>query len=124
MIIQIWHSRNSDFQKELYEPIKNALFFTDHTWIFPHDGENIDSKESLKTVDLFIAEVSLPSTGLGIEIGFASNYEKRILCLYRKWSTISSSLKYVCEDFIEYKNTKDITRQIFTFLNHFLWQKN
>lgn len=54
---------------ELYGPIQNASFFQDHVWIFPHDGTiHVNSRESLKTVDLFIAEVSVPATGLGIEI--------------------------------------------------------
>ena len=61
-------ARNSDYQKELYEPLKNAPFFLDHTWIFPHDGVEVNSRESLKNIDLFIAEVSHPATGLGIEI--------------------------------------------------------
>jgi hypothetical protein len=43
-----------------------------------------NSRESLKTVDIFIAEVSYPATGLGIEIGFTSLYGKRILCISKK----------------------------------------
>ena len=61
MKIQVGHSRDFDFVKELYEPIKKAIFFTDHEFIFPHDGREIDSKETLKNIDIFIAEVSYPS---------------------------------------------------------------
>ncbi len=119
MIIQVWHTRNSDFQKELYDPIKNAYFFHDYTWIIPHDWtEIISSKETLKTIDLFIAEVSFHATGLGIELGFSSAYEKRILCIYKKWSKISSSLKFVTQDFIEYENTEDMIEKVWNFLKN------
>ncbi len=116
MIIQIWHSRKSEYQKELYEPIKKASFFREHTFIFPHDGVNIDSRKSLKTVDLFIVEVSHPSTGLGIEIGLASSYGKRILCVSKKWSQISSSLSLVTEDYIEYDEIDYMVHQIGLFI--------
>jgi hypothetical protein len=116
MIIQIWHSRDSNFQVELYLPIKDSSFFNNHTWIFPHDWNEIDSRESLKSVDLFIAEVSQSATGLGIEMGLASAYEKKILCIYKKWSHISNSLKYVTDNFIEYESSEDMIRKIDTFL--------
>ena len=119
MIIQLWHARDSDFQDELYNPLKSASFFSEHIWIFPHDGiAKYDSKETLRTVDIFIAEVSHPATGLGIEIGFASLYGKRILCISKKWSQISSSLKYVTEDFIEYDDTKDMIDKVWSFLKN------
>jgi hypothetical protein len=35
----------------------------------------------LKEVDIFLAEVSTPATGLGIELGFAYLYKKRIICI-------------------------------------------
>lgn len=38
----------------------------------------------LKETDVFIAEVSTPSLGVGYEIAKAEEWGKRILCLYRK----------------------------------------
>ncbi len=99
--------------------MKNSEFFYEHTWIFPHDGEVTDSRESLKAVDLFIAEVSQPGTGLGIEIGLASAYGKRILCISKKWAKISSSLKFVTKDFIECENTEDMVYRIWDYLKNF-----
>ncbi len=116
MIIQIWHSRRSKYEKELYEPIKKSSFFSEHTFIFPHDGEAIDSRESLKTVDLFITEVTYSATGLGIEIGLASAYGKKILCISKKGSKIASSLSYVTTDFLEYENSEDMIEKIHSFL--------
>ncbi len=117
MIIQLWHARDSDFQAELYAPLKGSSLFTEHEWLLPHDGvASYSSRESLKTVDLFIAEVSQPATGLGIELGFASLYGKRILCISKKWAKISSSLGYVTEDFIEYEDPADMVCKISNFL--------
>jgi hypothetical protein len=48
---------------ELYDPLKGSEFFHEHDWIFPHDGTALyNSRETLKTVDLFIVEVSNPAT--------------------------------------------------------------
>jgi hypothetical protein len=117
-MIQIWHTRNSHFHQELYEPIKNASFFHEHTFIFPHDGVDWSSKETLKNIDLFIAEVSTPATGLWIELGFASAYGKKILCIYKKWSKISASLKLITENFIEYDSSVDMIEKVGAFFKN------
>lgn len=122
MIIQLWHARDSDFHNDLYIPLKNSSLFTEHEWLFPHDGiASYSSRESLKTVDLFIAEVSQPATGLGIELGFASLYGKRILCISKKWAKIANSLKYVTKDFIEYENKEDMISKIEAYISQNIW---
>lgn len=40
------------------------------------------TKDIIKTCDLMIAEVSLPATGLGIELGWAKAFKVPILCMY------------------------------------------
>ena len=37
MNISIAHSTNFDFEKELYEPIKNSFRLRNHTFFFPED---------------------------------------------------------------------------------------
>ena len=117
MIIQLWHSRDSNYLNDLYDPIKNSSFFIDHSWIFPHDGNiHVDSRESLKSVDLFIVDVTNPATGLGIEIGFASVYNTDIIYIYKQWSNISSSLRYITDMYIEYTSTEDLIEQLGSYL--------
>ena len=40
----------------------------------------------LEKVDVVVAEVSIPSIGVGYEIGKAENLNKSIICLYRSGS--------------------------------------
>lgn len=46
--------------------------------------------EIIKKSKLIVAEVSNPSTGTGVEIGFALLYKKPIICLAKKGADISS----------------------------------
>ena len=108
MKIYVAHSREIDYLNELYEPLKelNADF------IFPHaDGKNIcNSRDFYKNLDLVIAEVSKPATGLGIELGFLFDAGVPIYCLSKKGSKVSSSLKSVTSNFYEYENREDLKK--------------
>lgn len=46
----------------------------------------------IKNCDALIAEVSVPSHGVGYEIGFALNIGKPVLCLYRKDKRVSKMI--------------------------------
>ncbi len=109
MKIQISHLKNYDFVTEIYTPIKTSGLREEHEFILPHETPEtkINSKETLKTVDLLIAEVSYPATGQGIELWFANIYDKPILCLYKKWFAIAGSLKYISNDIREYSNSEE-----------------
>ncbi len=110
MRIYIGHSREFDFKKEFYEPLKKL----NYEFIFPHEhsDEPFNSKEFLKTCDLMIAEVSFPSTGLGIEIGWADFLEIPIIFIYKSGSKISGSLKLMKGKFIEYSDGEDLKRKL------------
>lgn len=112
MKIQLWHSRDTNFLQELYIPLKEN--FSQIEWIFPHEenGKFMKSEDTLKEVDIFLAEVSTPATGLGIELGFAYLYKKRIICLSKEGVKIASSLKYICTEFIEYSDEKDMIEKL------------
>ena len=110
MIIQIGHSHEYDFIHELYEPIKQSDLYKNHQVIFPHEEWNswINSEESLKKVELFVAEISHSSTGLGIELWFAKAYKLPIVCIHKKWITISSSIDYLTNNIHEYSNSEEL----------------
>ncbi len=111
MKIYIAHSSAFDFQKELYQPIQNSALAKEDEFIFPHrdSGEPFNSKELFQNgCDLIIAEVSYPATGLGIELGWADLLNVPIVCIYKKGSKASGSLKVVTETFLEYSDTEDL----------------
>ena len=73
--------------------VPTALLATPHVMVME---EVIDPGEVyqrditwIDSSDLLIAEVSTPSHGVGYEIGYALNREKRVICLYKKDVKIS-----------------------------------
>jgi nucleoside 2-deoxyribosyltransferase len=109
MKIYIAHSRDFDYQSELYLPIKNSEIFKLHDIILPHDGVNYKhDRDFYKSIDMVIAEVSYPSTGLGIELGFLYDDNKRIYCIYKDNMKISSSINAITKNIYEYKNKEDM----------------
>ena len=67
--------------------------------------------------DIIVAEVSNPSLGVGYEIGRAIEYNKKILCLYRKKdkkrlsAMISGSNKLTCIEYIALSDLKILIDQ-------------
>ncbi len=121
MNIYVAHSGNYDYLKLLYYPIRNSDLNIKYNIVLPHEnkGEPYNSKEYLKKCDLMIADVSLPSTGEGIELGWADIYKTPIVCVFLKNTKISNSLKVLTDDFIEYENPDDLVLKLINFLNEF-----
>ena len=120
MKIYISHSSKYDYINKIYNPIKSSDLFSSHSFFFPHDDGNdtIVAREIISDYDLLIAEVSLPATGQGIELGYAYYSKTPILCIYEKGAKISSSLKFITNNFIEYEDTEDMIKKIDNFINH------
>lgn len=116
MRIYISHSSSYDYINEVYNPIIKSDLSKTNIFFFPHENKNENTKEIISSYDLVIAEVSLPSTGQGIELGWASYEKIPILCIYKKGAKISSSLKFITNQFIEYENKEDMIEKIKDFL--------
>ncbi len=118
MKIYVSHSKNFDFKKELYEVLENSNL--GQGFILPHKDSDtpFNTKELFqnKNCDLIIAEVSFPATGQGIELGWADIYKIPVVCIYKKGSKISGSLKIIADKFIEYKNAEDLINKLEEFL--------
>ena len=113
MKIYVGHSNDWNYENELYNPILKSELNKKHDIILPHlNNRSFDTKKVIEEADLFIAEVSRPSLGLGIEIGRAEQIGKKILCIYKKCEKVSSSLKYVDASLIEYNDEKDMIDKI------------
>ncbi len=113
--IYIAHSSDFDFKSELYKPLRNSELNSLYEITLPHenDQEPFESRKLLKSnCDLLIAEVSYPSTGLGIELGWANIYNVPVICIYKTGTKFSSALKTVSDTLIEYSNEKEMISKL------------
>jgi nucleoside 2-deoxyribosyltransferase len=116
MKIYVGHSKELNFKDELYLPLRESQLNSVHEIILPHEiyqeAGDFTTKNIIKTCDVMIAEVSFPTTGMGIELGWANSFGIPIICIYRKGSKISGSLKVVCKNFVEYTVESDMIAKI------------
>lgn len=114
MNIYISHSSGYDYENELYTPIKESELAAIHHFFLPHEPENIDTdaKEELKQTDVLVAEASLPSTGQGIELAQAEAAGVPIICFFKTGTKPSSSLRFVTDTVIEYRDINDLFAQL------------
>ena len=63
-------------------------------------------------MDIIIAEVSYPSTGQGIELGWADVFKIPIICIYKEGYKYSGSINKLTEKFIVYKNSQDLIKKL------------
>ena len=113
MKLYISHASNYDFQTELYEPLSEA-FGSNHQLYLPHDPQNNgkNSKDEIVSSDLIIAEVSGPSTGQGIELGWANDAGVPIICFYKSGTEPSGALRFVAKSISSYEDTKDMISRV------------
>jgi len=105
MKIYFAHSTHSDFRNNYYKPIKESVIADSNLLIFPHESDDwLNSKEVIKGCDFVVAEVSQPSTALGIEMGWANAFSVPILCVNKRGSEVSVSLKAVTDKVVVYDN--------------------
>jgi hypothetical protein len=113
MKIFVSHSTKFNFVEELYKPLRNSELNEKHEIILPHEnGQHIETKDIIRDCDLVVAEVSYPSTGQGIELGWANESYVTIVCFYKTGTEISGSLKYVSESIIAYDSVDTIIQKI------------
>lgn len=115
--IYVGHSTRYDYKNMLYMPLLESNLSNNIEFILPHYQKNInDSKDIINSSDLFIAEISEPSIGLGIEIGRAESNNKKILCIYNEKKEISSSIKFINADIFSYQDNIDMINKIEKYL--------
>jgi len=112
--IYISHSTSFDFKKELYQPLKKAGL--DYSFIYPHEKSSkpypVKKLFLSKKCNLVIAEVSFPSTGQGIELGWANVCDIPIICIYRKGTTHPQSIRLITKKIIKYGDNLDLIEKI------------
>lgn len=117
MKIFVAHSSDFDFKNELYRPIRESKINNEHEFILPQEnGEESTTKEIIKSCDLIVAEGSLPSTGLGVELGWANVFSIPIVCFHRRNKKISNSFNKLTENIIAYEDKDDLISKLARFL--------
>lgn len=120
MKIFVAHSSNFDFKNELYIPLRSSNLNNLHEIRLPQEkGYEEITKDIIKNSDVVVAEVSYPSTGQGIELGWANIFEVPIICIHKEGSKISSSLSKITDKFIVYKDKEDMISKLTSELNSF-----
>lgn len=111
MRIYVGHSSSMAFRDCLYDPIRGSRLDEEHEVALPHENSDklFDSKEYLREeCDLFVAEVSEASTGLGIELGWADLFDVPIVCIHREGEDFSSALTEVADEIVSYSEIEEI----------------
>lgn len=117
MVIFLSHYRHTDYEQELYAPLRDSEICKNHEVIMPHaHGSVVNTKDDVLRADLVLAEVSHSATGVGIEIGWADAAGKRIVCMFKSGVKPSNSLQFVTKDFIEYESATDMVQKLSAFL--------
>lgn len=113
MKLYLAHSSGYDYKTELYRPLK-AAFASEYEIFFPHDSnaDGVKSKDIIPTCDVILAEVSLPSTGQGIELGWADAHNIPIICFYRTGSNLSSALHFISNSVFEYNTSEEMITKL------------
>lgn len=115
MKIFVAHASAFPFEEKLYAPIRSSVLFMEHEFILPEEQKyngTWNTKEEIEASDLMIADVSAPSTGAGIEMGWANASGTPIIALYEKGSVPSTVVKYLTETVIEYENGEDLVQKL------------
>lgn len=108
MKVIIVHSSRINFQDELYAPIRSSALNNKYDFFLPHEGgREVNTKEEIRSSDLIVAEVSYPSMGEGIELGWAEMLGKKIICFHKETEKPSKWLKMISDTFVPYKNSEE-----------------
>jgi hypothetical protein len=97
-------SNHLEYQHDLYDKLKQSEIYTQHLIVFPHEADKpaTYSKHIIADSDLIVADISFPSIGLGIELGWAETYQRRIIAIYKEGCIASTSVKLITNEIIEY----------------------
>lgn len=113
MKIYVAHASGFDFRTKLYEPLRASALDTEHEILLPQEGpiEEI-TRDMLGQADALVADVSMPSLGVGIEIGWADSFSMPVIAIYEKGSTPSFSIDNAVTTRFEYENGEDLVEKL------------
>lgn len=120
MKIYVAHSRKIDFRNKLYAPLRGSALNSEHEILLPQEGEVEEiTRDMIKGCDALVAEVSAPSLGAGIEIGWADAFGVPVIAMSEKGATVSFSIDNAVTERFEYENAGDMLEKLTAALKKF-----
>ena len=116
MRIYLAHSSNYDYINNIYKPILNDEELSKIITLPHMEKDNMHYRNYYEDFDLVIAEVSNPSTGMGIELGFFYDDKVPIYCIYK--GKYSKSIEAVTNKIYEYNSIVYIIKRIIKEYNY------
>ena len=113
MKIFIAHSSNFDFENKLYKPILDSDIVKNHEVFLPiQNGREAVTKEVIGECDVLFADLSSPSTGAGIELGWADMQNVPVVCIHEEGSIVTPAIKYITNKIFAYKDSDELIKII------------
>ncbi|MBI4023054.1 hypothetical protein HY375_02730 [Candidatus Berkelbacteria bacterium] len=111
MRIYVSHPSSIPCVDELYLPLEAI---EGHDFLFPHgpDLEKVHTKAVIDGVDLVLAEVSAPSTGQGIELGWADAAGVPVVAIHKEGVSPSRSIRRVTDQVRTYRDRDELVQQV------------
>jgi nucleoside 2-deoxyribosyltransferase len=120
MKIFVAHSSGFDFKNKLYQPLRSSALNTEHEIFLPQEREVEEiTRDVIKNSDALIAEVSIPSLGAGIEMGWADAFGVPVIAMSEKGATVSFSIDNVVTERFEYESPEDMLQKLEIALKKF-----
>lgn len=118
MKIFVAHASAFDYEQKLYAPLRAFAKAEGHEVVLPHEqGETWNTHDAIASSDVFILEASVPSTGAGIEAGWAHAAGIPIIALHEKESAPSTVVPLIARMVISYESQEDLVAQVSTALS-------
>ena len=118
MKIFIAHSSNFDFKNKLYIPLRGSALNNEHEIFLPQEGKIEEiTRDMVSHCGAVVAEVSSPSLGAGIEIGWADAAGVPVIAMYEKDAHPSFSIDNAVSDRFEYDNADEMLEKLAAALN-------
>ncbi len=100
LAVPLRNNRNRLTAKKIYETIEDLGSKVLSDWILLDDpnpgltpnGIYLRDYDAISSCDLFLADVSKPSIGVGMEIMLAKHLGKRIICIHKNDEKVSNFL--------------------------------
>ena len=120
MKIYVSHSSRLDYKKELYDVLRNSALVKEHEFLFPHERglDLFPTKELFENhgCDMVFAEVSYPSHGQGVELGWAYNLSIRIVFAHKPETKLSVVIPELSKEIFSYNDSQSLVNKLATYL--------